>query len=169
MRKLSIILGDILKKNRLKLATAESCTGGLLSSEITAVAGSSAYFERGFIAYSNEAKEQLLSVPTNLLQLYGAVSMETAQAMAQGALAHSDVDIAVSVTGIAGPGGGSAEKPVGLICFGLADKQGYCDTRQCSFSGDRSAIREQSVIFVLKWIVNYLHTHPSIVSIKTMK
>lgn len=157
MRQLSVMVGNMLTEKGLRLVTAESCTGGLLSSEITAIPGSSHYFGCGFITYSNEVKHELLNVSLHTLQLYGAVSIETAEAMAQGALAHGHADIAVSVTGIAGPGGGSDEKPVGFICFGLADKQGYCETRQHRFSGDRNAIREQSVVFVLEWLVDYLH------------
>jgi nicotinamide-nucleotide amidase len=104
----------------LKIVTAESCTGGLVAGYLTAVAGSSAVVERGFVTYSNEAKIELLSIPAELIARFGAVSAETAAAMAQGALAHSRADMAVSVTGIAGPGGGSADKPVGLVYFACA-------------------------------------------------
>jgi nicotinamide-nucleotide amidase len=104
----------------LKIVTAESCTGGLVAGCLTAVAGSSAVVERGFVTYSNEAKIELLSIPAELIARFGAVSAETAAAMAQGALAHSRADMAVSVTGIAGPGGGSADKPVGLVYFACA-------------------------------------------------
>ncbi len=106
----------------LTLATAESCTGGLVSALLTAIPGSSAVVERGFVTYSNAAKADMLGVPEATIQAHGAVSVETARAMAEGALAHSHADIAVSITGIAGPGGGSSDKPVGLVQFGLAKR-----------------------------------------------
>ncbi len=112
------------KSSRLRIATAESCTGGLVSAALTDVPGSSDVFDRGFVTYSNEAKTGLLDVPAPLIAAHGAVSSEVARAMAAGALAHSLADIAVSVTGIAGPGGGSAEKPVGLVHFACARRAG---------------------------------------------
>ena len=108
----------------IRLATAESCTGGLVAALLTEVAGSSAVLDRGFVTYSNEAKAELLGVPWQMLQRYGAVSREVAEAMAAGALACSSADMTVSITGIAGPGGGSAEKPVGLVHFALAMREG---------------------------------------------
>jgi nicotinamide-nucleotide amidase len=120
----------------LTIATAESCTGGLLAALITTVPGSSDVFERGFVTYSNTAKAECLGVPAQILEAFGAVSLETAQAMAQGALAHSKAFVAISITGIAGPGGGSPEKPVGLVHFGLASKQGSIITVEKRF-GDR--------------------------------
>lgn len=108
----------------LKVATAESCTGGLVAALLTEIAGSSAVLDRGFVTYSNEAKQDMLDVPADLLARHGAVSAPVARAMAEGALAHSRADVAVSITGIAGPGGGSAEKPVGLVHFALAIRNG---------------------------------------------
>lgn len=114
---------DACFARKLKIATAESCTGGLIAGALTDIAGSSNVFERGFVTYSNEAKHDLLDVPSRLLADHGAVSAEVAEAMALGALAHSRAQLALSVTGIAGPGGGSADKPVGLVHFGLAQSE----------------------------------------------
>jgi nicotinamide-nucleotide amidase len=108
------------KARGVMIATAESCTGGLIAGELTAIPGSSAVVDRGFVTYSNDAKMEMLGVPPHTIETYGAVSAETAMAMAEGALAHSRADLSVSVTGIAGPGGGSADKPVGLVWFGCA-------------------------------------------------
>ena len=127
MRDENIILArrvlDACFARKLKIATAESCTGGLIAGALTDIAGSSNVFERGFVTYSNEAKHDLLDVPSRLLADHGAVSAEVAEAMALGALAHSRAQLALSVTGIAGPGGGSADKPVGLVHFGLAQSE----------------------------------------------
>jgi len=135
------LLAD-LRRKRLTLATAESCTGGLLSGLLTEIAGSSMVVERGFVTYSNAAKIDLLGVAQSLLDLHGAVSAETAEAMARGALGKSPAGVAVSVTGIAGPGGGSAEKPVGLVYISAAVRGGAMGTAECRF-GDigRSHVR----------------------------
>ena len=156
MNTFSTKLGQLLQQKELIIAVAESCTGGLLSASITEIAGASAYFERGFITYSNQAKQELLGVPLHTLDTYGAVSEQTAAAMSQGVLAHSAADIALSITGIAGPDGGSADKPVGLVFFGLASKSGFCDTTRQIFSGDRAAVRQQAVEFALRLAVDYL-------------
>ena len=113
---------QLLRSKKLMLATAESCTGGLIAGTLTAIAGSSDVVERGFVTYSNEAKTEMIGVPADLIAGHGAVSEEVARAMAEGALKHSRADIAVAVTGIAGPGGGSAEKPVGLVHLAAAAK-----------------------------------------------
>jgi nicotinamide-nucleotide amidase len=139
----------LLAKN-LKLTTAESCTGGGVSHLLTSLPGSSAWFERGFVTYSNEAKMQMLGVEANCLENYGAVSEPTALAMADGALTNSLADIAVSITGIAGPDGGSLAKPVGTVWFGVAYKESGNATVQsktlcCQFKGDRVAVREQAI------------------------
>lgn len=127
------------------LATAESCTGGLIAAVLTAIAGSSDVVERGFVTYSNEAKNELIGVPMPLIQTYGAVSEDVARAMAEGALARSRATIAVAVTGVAGPGGGTAEKPVGLVCFGLAKKGQRVISERRTLPGDRTGIRAATV------------------------
>jgi nicotinamide-nucleotide amidase len=128
-----------------KIATAESCTGGLIAGTLTAIAGSSDVYDRGWVTYSNEAKREQLGVPSMVLEARGAVSSEVAEAMAKGALHRSLAHVAVSVTGIAGPGGGSPEKPVGLVYIGLARKDGWSQVERCEFKGDRDAVREQTV------------------------
>jgi len=125
------------------LVTAESCTGGMIAAALTDIAGSSTVVERGFVTYSNAAKSELLGIDFPIIEANGAVSAEVASAMAEGALAHSHADVAVSVTGIAGPGGGTAQKPVGLVWFGLS-AGGTTTTENSIFSGDRAAVRRQS-------------------------
>ena len=127
------------------LATAESCTGGLVAGALTAIAGSSDVVERGFVTYSNEAKSELLGVPPEIITAHGSVSAETAAAMAQGAIARAPVDLAISVTGIAGPGGATATKPVGLVLFGLARRDGACRSERRVFAGDRTAVRQAAL------------------------
>lgn len=129
----------------LKIATAESCTGGLISALFTEISGSSAVFECGFVTYSNESKNKMLGVPADLIEKHGAVSEEVGGAMATGALALANVDLAVSVTGIAGPSGGSAQKPVGLVYIALASKNGV-NVQKNIFSGNRAEIRGQAVV-----------------------
>ncbi|MGH7029334.1 MAG: CinA family protein [Stellaceae bacterium] len=136
---------DACRARSWHVATAESCTGGLVAAALTAIAGSSDVIERGFVTYSNEAKAELLGVPPQIIAAHGAVSAETAAAMATGALAHAPIDLAVSVTGVAGPGGGSAEKPVGLVHFGLARRGGGCRTERHVFAGDRAAVRASAL------------------------
>lgn len=133
------------RNHGLKIATAESCTGGLIGATLTAISGSADVFERGFITYSNESKTELLGVPADLVEATGAVSGDVARLMAEGALANSRADCAVSVTGIAGPTGGSAEKPVGLVWFGLAAKGRETRTERQIFPGDRAQIRTATV------------------------
>ena len=129
------------RKRQVRLATAESCTGGLVAACLTAIAGASDVFERGFVTYSNEANTELLGVRSDLIAAHGAVSVEVAEAMAQGATSRSHADIAVSITGIAGPGGGSALKPVGTVCFGIATP-GHLQTERKIFADNgRTAIR----------------------------
>ncbi len=132
---------DACRARGWHVGTAESCTGGLVAAALTAVAGSSDVIERGFVAYSNEAKAELLGVLPATIAAHGAVSAETAAAMAEGALARAPIDLAVSVTGVAGPGGGSVEKPVGLVHLGLARRGGVCRTERHVFPGDRAAVR----------------------------
>lgn len=153
---LSKSLGETLKLKSLKLATAESCTGGWIAQVITDVPGSSAWFDRGFVTYSNEAKVDMLDVKTTTLDTYGAVSKDTALEMAKGALSNSIADISVSATGIAGPEGGSIEKPIGTVWIGYACKDEL--TADCyHFEGDRSLIREKTVIQALKTLIELPH------------
>ncbi len=132
-----------------RLAVAESCTGGLITGQLTEVPGSSDVVERGFVVYSNAAKVELLGVGPALIERFGAVSAEAASAMAEGALAHSHAEVALSVTGIAGPGGGTPDKPVGLVFFGLARKGAVTRTERHVFAGDRGAVRAASVAAAL--------------------
>jgi nicotinamide-nucleotide amidase len=139
-----------LESAGLRLATAESCTGGLIAGCLTAIPGSSAVVERGFVTYSNEAKTDMLGVPADLIGRVGAVSAEVAEAMATGALDHSRADIAVSVTGIAGPDGGTPTKPVGLVYLGVARGGVSVRHERHIFSGDRDGIRQAAVIRALE-------------------
>jgi nicotinamide-nucleotide amidase len=136
---------DACRKAGVRLATAESCTGGLIAATLTAIAGSSAVVERGFVTYSNAAKAEMLGVSPSLIERHGAVSAEVAAAMAEGAIARSAADIAVSVTGIAGPGGATAAKPVGLVFLGFARRDGPVVHERHLFAGDRRAVRAASV------------------------
>lgn len=154
LESLAAQLGAALKARGWMLATAESCTGGLVSAAITSVAGSSDWFERGFVTYSNEAKTELLGVPGELIAQHGAVSEQVARAMAEGALAHSRAHMAVSITGIAGPAGGSADKPVGTVWFAFASRDAsgtvQCDAALRRFDGDRAAVRAQAAASALE-------------------
>jgi nicotinamide-nucleotide amidase len=141
LRELSETVLGACREARLRLATAESCTGGLVAAALTDIAGSSDVVERGFVTYSNEAKSELLGVPSETIAAHGAVSAQVATAMAQGALAHAPVDLAVSITGIAGPGGATKGKPVGLVYFGVARKGGACRVERHNYQGDRASIR----------------------------
>ncbi|WP_144185059.1 CinA family protein [Elioraea rosea] len=135
----------LLRSRKLMLATAESCTGGLVAGTLTAIAGSSDVVDRGFVTYSNEAKREMLGVTDESLAMAGAVSEEVARAMADGTLARSRADIALSVTGIAGPGGATATKPVGLVFIGAARRGGTLLVERHVFGGDRAAIRNASI------------------------
>jgi nicotinamide-nucleotide amidase len=146
------VLG-ILRARGWRAATAESCTGGLVCAALTHVAGSSDVVDRGFVTYSNNAKIDMLGVPAALILAEGAVSEAVAESMARGAIAHSSADVAVSITGIAGPGGGSAAKPLGLVWFGCAWRDGRSKTCREVFSGGRAAVREQAVARALGILV----------------
>lgn len=148
------ILSAILKKKELTLSIAESCTGGMITAAITDRAGSSSFFDRGFITYSNQAKIEMLSVPEDLIKTYGAVSIECAESMAMGALKNSSADIAVSVTGIAGPGGCSEEKPVGLVYIGIATLSHHSFVKEYNFSGNRASVREQAAKTALSLLID---------------
>jgi nicotinamide-nucleotide amidase len=135
----------VCRAGKLRVTTAESCTGGMIAGVLTAVAGSSDVVERGFVTYTNEAKHQMLGVPMALFESVGAVSEEVARAMAEGAVGHSEADAAVSVTGIAGPGGGTDTKPVGLVHMAAARKGVETLHRRHVFTGDRSEVRRRAV------------------------
>ncbi len=145
-------LADELIARGLRVCAAESCTGGLIAKSFTDLPGSSEWFERGFVTYSNQAKMDLLQVREATLRADGAVSLETALQMAAGALANSAADVAVSVTGIAGPDGGSEVKPVGTVCFGFAIGE-RVDAERCHFDGDRAAVREQSALHAIEGLL----------------
>lgn len=135
-------LGRLLLERRALLAVAESCTGGLIAKLVTDIPGSSAWFERGLVTYSNRAKQDLLGVPPEILEQFGAVSRECAEAMARGLLVMTPADWAIAVTGIAGPGGGSPEKPVGLVWMAWAQRGGSLDSKYMQFSGEREQVRQ---------------------------
>lgn len=146
-------LGQVLKEKELKVATAESCTGGGIAQAITEIPGCSAWFDRGFITYSNSAKVEMLQVKQSTLDQYGAVSEEVAKQMVKGTLINSDVDLAISVTGIAGPDGGSALKPVGTVYIARGIKGGQIECKKHLFSGNRAEIRKQIIISALNYIL----------------
>lgn len=146
-------LGQALNTAGKVLATAESCTGGWIAQIITSVPGSSVWFDRGFVTYSNSAKREMLGVEAVVLSRFGAVSEQTARAMAEGAIARSHADLAVSVTGIAGPSGGTPAKPVGMVCFAWADKGKETRVATEHFSGDRTAVRAQAVQLALEGLL----------------
>ncbi|CAG7856199.1 nicotinamide-nucleotide amidase [biofilm metagenome] len=149
-------LGNRLKTNAYKIATAESCTGGWIAQTITDVPGSSAWFDRGFVTYSNNAKIQMLNVCSLTLEQYGAVSAETAREMVAGALAISEADWAIAVTGIAGPDGGSADKPVGTVFVAWQSSTGISKVEKLQLTGDRHEIRKQTVISALSGLLRLL-------------
>jgi nicotinamide-nucleotide amidase len=152
-RRLAARLVNLCKARGLTVVTAESCTGGLVAGAITAIPGSSEVLDRGFVTYSNAAKTELLGVPAGLIDSVGAVSDAVARRMAAGARLRANADLAVSVTGIAGPGGGSIAKPVGTVWFGLATRQGELFARHRLFSGSRDEIRAASVIYALELLM----------------
>lgn len=158
---LAIATGRALKSAGAMLATAESCTGGWVAALVTSVPGSSAWFDRGFVTYTNESKEELLGVVSATLLTHGAVSEPTAREMAEGALARSRADIALAITGVAGPSGGSPAKPVGMVCFGWARRGSRAESTTCHFAGDRTAVRRQAVVFALEGVTARLAGGPS--------
>ena len=150
-------LSQLLTDQSLTLSVAESCTGGSLSALLTSVSGSSTYFDRGYIAYSNQAKMDMLDVDAEVLERFGAVSEQTAFEMVNGVIQNSHSDIGVSITGIAGPTGGTVEKPVGMVCFGFCVKDKYFVKTQ-HFSGDRETVVASSVDFSIQTLVDELST-----------
>lgn len=156
LEKLAERVGLKLLERGEMLVTAESCTGGWVAQSLTAIAGSSAWFERGFVTYSNAAKVDMLGVPDSTLARHGAVSEATARAMAQGALRYGRGDWSLAITGIAGPSGGSADKPVGMVCFAWAWRDGGCEAQTCRFPGARAEVREQAVRHALTGLLTRL-------------
>ncbi len=154
------LVAGLLLENNWFLSTAESCTGGLIAATCTDLAGSSTWFERGFVTYSNAAKTELLGVDAALINTHGAVSEPVARAMATGALQHSHAQVSVAVTGVAGPGGGSADKPVGTVWFGFAFGSGVT-TEMCHFEGDRAAVRQAAVHHALARLAELILTESS--------
>jgi len=152
-------LAELLARKGWMMATAESCTGGLIAGACTDLAGSSVWFERGFVTYSNEAKNELLGVDAALIEAHGAVSEPVARAMAEGAVARSRAQASVAVTGVAGPSGGSAEKPVGTVWFGWS-VDGRTRTERRRFDGDRAAVRAATVHYALQTLVELLRAPP---------
>ena len=146
--------GAALAQAGWRLTTAESCTGGWVAQCVTAVAGSSGWFERGFVVYSNEAKTELLEVNPGLIAQHGAVSEAVVCAMTAGALRHSRADLALAVSGIAGPGGGTPEKPVGTVWLAWQCREGECRARCFNFEGDRRAVRRQAVVMALQGVID---------------
>ena len=149
-------LADLLLARGVMVVTAESCTGGGIAYRMTSVPGSSNWFERGFVTYTNDAKREQLGVPADLLERHGAVSEAAAAAMAEGALRNSHGDISVAATGIAGPDGGTGAKPVGLVCFGWARRGEAARTAQVVFRGDRQAVREQAIAMAIQGLTDLL-------------
>lgn len=157
LEQLAVQAGVALNEKSLMLATAESCTGGLVAAAITDISGSSGWFERGFVTYSNEAKTTMLGVPAKLIRDHGAVSEEVATAMAQGALLNSRAQLALSITGIAGPGGGTPEKPVGMVCLGWSNRLTTLVETQ-RFKGDRQQIRRQAAERALRGLLEMIRS-----------
>jgi nicotinamide-nucleotide amidase len=153
-------VGDALKKRGWMMAAAESCTGGWIGQAVTMVPGSSKWFDRGFVTYTNEAKQEMLGVGAETLGKFGAVSEQTVREMASGALAASRAQVAVAVSGIAGPGGGTPKKPVGTVLLAWGDKDGGMKVKSIRFRGDRDAVRRQSVIAALEGVLALLDAAP---------
>ena len=151
-------LGEKLQAHDIMVATAESCTGGGVAYAITEISGSSAWFDRGFVTYTNQAKQQMLGVPSELILAHGAVSAEVVAAMAAGALAHSNAQLSVAISGIAGPLGGTPEKPVGTVWMGWARSGGEepIRTRCFQFAGDRHQVREQAIVMALRGMCEFI-------------
>ncbi len=156
MADISLQLGQYLTERKWLLAVAESCTAGGLSREIVSVSGASGWFDCGFVTYSNEAKASMLDVPESMLKEHGAVSAEVAKAMAQGTLAHSRANIALSTTGVAGPAGGTPNKPVGTVFIGLALRSGQVYARLLHCSGNREAIQNETIETLLAWACEHI-------------
>lgn len=153
LEQLALAVGEALQTHGLQLTCAESCTGGWVAQEITAIPGSSRWFERGFVTYSNEAKQDMLGVRAATLASHGAVSEATAAEMAAGALRHSHAQVSLAISGIAGPGGGSADKPVGTVCFAWSLGEGHTESLTRHFPGSRQEVRHAAVIEALQGLL----------------
>lgn len=151
-------LGEALLTEKMKVVTAESCTGGGIAHLITSIPGSSQWFERGFVVYSNEAKLELLRVDMEIFDSFGAVSRESAVAMAQGAVVNSHADISVAVTGVAGPDGGTPDKPVGTVCFAWSRRGGETKAASTVFEGDRQHVREQAILMAIQGLLDIIES-----------
>ena len=160
LNQLAAELGEKLRARGWMLATAESCTGGWVGQLITALPGSSYQCERGFITYANIAKQEMLGVPAETLDTYGAVSEETACAMAAGAMKHSHAQATLAISGIAGPGGGTPQKPVGLVCYGWALADGTLLSSTCRLDGDREEIRSRAVAAAMRGLIELMSGKP---------
>lgn len=156
MNQLAAQVGVALREHGMRLATAESCTGGGVASAVTEIAGSSAWFERGFVTYTNQSKFEMLGVTPNTLARFGAVSEATVREMVAGALQHSHAQVALAVSGIAGPGGGTPEKPVGTVWFSWGLNNGECIARYRHLAGNRAEIRAQAVYIALQGVIELL-------------
>jgi nicotinamide-nucleotide amidase len=155
VHQLAIRAGNKLRDERLMLATAESCTGGIVAAAMTDISGSSAWFERGFVTYSNLAKTEMIGVPADTIERHGAVSEPVAKAMAEGALRNSRAQVSLSITGVAGPGGGTETKPVGMVSFAWSNRlHTAVETQQ--FKGDREQIRTQAAAYALRGLLELL-------------
>lgn len=155
-QRLAARVGEALKQRRFMLVTAESCTGGWVAKVVTSIAGSSTWFDRGFVTYSNLSKQEMLDVKAETLKQYGAVSEEVVREMALGALAHSAATVSVTISGIAGPEGGTPSKPIGTVCLAWCVRGGTPRSRASHFAGDRAMIRQQAVMAALQGILDEL-------------
>ena len=155
VHQLAIRVGNKLRDGRLMLATAESCTGGMVATAITDISGSSVWFERGFVTYSNQAKTEMIGVPPDLIEKHGAVSEPVAHAMADGALSNSRAQVSLAITGVAGPGGGTPEKPVGMVSFGWSNRL-HTNVETLVFKGDRDQIRVQAAAHALRGLLAFI-------------
>ena len=155
VHQLAIRAGNKLRDERLTLATAESCTGGMVAAAITDISGSSAWFDRGFVTYSNQAKTEMIGVPADMIDKHGAVSEPVAKAMAEGALRNSRAQVSLSITGVAGPGGGTETKPVGMVSFAWSNRL-HTSVETQNFKGDRDQVRTQAAIHALRGLLELL-------------
>ena len=155
VHQLAIRAGNKLRDERLMLATAESCTGGMVAAAITDISGSSGWFERGFVTYSNQAKTDMIGVPADMIDKHGAVSEPVAKAMAEGALRNSRAQVALAITGVAGPGGGTESKPVGMVSFAWSNRL-HTSVETLQFKGDRKQVRTQAAVHALRGLLELL-------------